>query len=256
MRDVSVNDKNYFKEFLEKKEKLIQESNNRILKGTIPEENIPEIMHKNFVKKIEMLIANYSAGESIDTIKNSYLTLLKSMKLGWEDNVVKFQKGRTPKRIMLDKYFLMPYNYMIWLLSLAILLKVSEKEINILKELIEKANIRDKLIICLLSFLTPIYSTKKLERTTVKPFSGLIKPEKMIDTDKQMKSYLDKWYQNTKLLMWHNYNAESGKHFYYGRWSFESAALVVMNGIDDNSFRDNKYYPKDLVDYYRANQTT
>jgi hypothetical protein len=41
------------------------------------------------------------------------------------------------------------------------------------------------------------------------------------------------------------------KDWYYGRWSFEAAAVVAIKGLDDASFRDNPYYPKDLVDYYR-----
>jgi hypothetical protein len=42
------------------------------------------------------------------------------------------------------------------------------------------------------------------------------------------------------------------KFSYFGYWSFESAAIVAALGLDDSSFRDNEYYPKDLVDYFRS----
>jgi hypothetical protein len=44
----------------------------------------------------------------------------------------------------------------------------------------------------------------------------------------------------------------NGRHdTYYGAWSFESAAITAILDLDDSRFKNNKYYPKDLVDYYR-----
>jgi hypothetical protein len=34
---------------------------------------------------------------------------------------------------------------------------------------------------------------------------------------------------------------------YSGYWCFEAAAVVKLLGIDDSSFRDNEYYPADLL---------
>lgn len=253
MRDFIVKEKRYFEVFIETQQTLNTKSKSRITSGEVIEKNIPGANHIIFSSKLETLIARYSKGDSIEEIKTEYISVLDFMIKGWDDVAVKFQKGRPPKRVMLDKYFLMPYNYMIWMLSFAILLKVSENEVNTLRKLIEDGNISDELIISLLSFLIGSDTIKETEKTTYKPFSGLIKTGKLIGTEKQMKGYLDKWYQNTKLLTWHNYTPEEGKYYYFGRWSFESAAVVAIKGLDDSVFKENEYYPKDLVEYYRAN---
>jgi hypothetical protein len=45
------------------------------------------------------------------------------------------------------------------------------------------------------------------------------------------------------------YNKHKNQHeVYYGYWSFESAAVVAIMGLDDSSFRENQYYPKDLIE--------
>ena len=43
------------------------------------------------------------------------------------------------------------------------------------------------------------------------------------------------------------YDAHKNRHeIYYGYWSFESAAVATIMGLDDSSFRESQYYPKDL----------
>lgn len=250
MRDILAKE-GYFTSFYDQTKQLIAQSNDRILNEKVAGDRIPSAKHRNFEKSLGMLVSRYSKGDSVEEIRVEYLLALGSMVDGWDDVAVKFKKGRP--QVIYDKYSLMPYNYMIWMLSFAILLRVSENEINTLRKLIEDGNVSDELIISLLSFLIGSDTIKETEKTTYKPFSGLIKAEKLIDTEKQMKSYLDKWYQNTKLLTWHNYTPEEGKYYYFGRWSFESAAVVAIKGLDDSSFKENEYYPKDLVDHYRAN---
>jgi len=39
---------------------------------------------------------------------------------------------------------------------------------------------------------------------------------------------------------------------YHGYWAWEVALVVVFFSIDDSSFADHPFYPKDLVDYARA----
>ena len=34
---------------------------------------------------------------------------------------------------------------------------------------------------------------------------------------------------------------------YVGYWCFIAAAIVKIKDLDDSTFRDNKYYPKDLI---------
>lgn len=244
MRDFLLTSESYFSEFAKEKEKQIFESQDRILNNVIPTERIPVVRHRVFVKSLEKLIAKFSKGDELDAIKIEFKSVLEYMVEGWDDLAVKLKKGNPP--IACNKYMLNEYCYMVWMLSLAVLLDVSEHEINALKSIIKKGEIDDELIVLLLSFLTK-EKVNNVSKTTYKPFSGLIKSGQLIDS-KSMKNYLDKWYQNTKLLVWHNYKSSiKSTKYYYGYWSFESAAVVKIMGLDDSSFRDHQYYPKDLV---------
>lgn len=246
MRDTLVVNEKYFEEYASEMKMLIQKSKDRIVNGSLSEENIPGAKFRYFLKFLEKLIANYSKGESIDLLKQQYVTTLNLMTEGWADSVVKFKMGRP--QVIYDKYSLNYYCYMVWMLSLAVLLRVSDKEINILKSIIQNGKIDDELILFLLQL-----NIDKSTETNYKPFKSLLKRDILKTDSNHIKKYLDKWYQNTKLLTWHNYTPENGKHFYYGRWSFESAVIVAILDLDDSKFRTNEYYPKDLVDYYRAN---
>ncbi|MBI9065005.1 MAG: DUF1911 domain-containing protein [Marinilabiliaceae bacterium] len=250
MRDTLVDDYQYYTSYINTKEELIADSMKRIENGTVLHDRIPLVQHRIFVKSLEKLIAMYSMGEQLESLKAEYVIVLNYMVTGWDNHIVKFKKGRP--QVIYDKYMLNEYCYMVWMLSLAILLVVSDKEINILSTLIENGNIDDELINLLLSALTgkKISDTSK---TTYKPFEGVSKDGDKID-NKSMKKYLDKWYSNTKLLMWHNYKISvNTTKYYYGYWSFEAAAITCIKDLDDSNYRDNKYYPKDLVDYYRSN---
>lgn len=75
----------------------------------------------------------------------------------------------------------------------------------------------------------------------------------MIDMDNEeilstnaMKKYLDSW-QKHHLRGFLAQTHDDFTNIYVGYWSFESAAFVKMRGLDDSSFRDSPYYPKDLL---------
>lgn len=253
MRDTFIKQINYFDISIQKRMNFIQSTLNELKKDIIKNENIQHAKNMVFNDAIQILIAKYSRGDSMSELKKEYNTVIQLMEDGWDDSVVKFKMGR-PEKIY-DQYWLYDYCYMIWMLSLAFLLKVPIIETNILKKLIEEGRITDELILFLLGHLVNC-RYPDLSKTTYMPFRGII-PKQGFDyiDSKYIKKYLSNWYKNTKLHTWHNYlnNVEKGGISYFGYWSFESAAVVAILGIDDSSFRDNPYYPKDLVDYYRAN---
>jgi hypothetical protein len=250
MRDELVKSGFYFAEFIKKKNEIIAHVTSSINTGGVTPENIHSTRNLLFIKSLERLIAIYSSGESLETMRAEYNSTLKLMEEGWHDTVVKFKMGRP--QIVYDKYFANHYCYMIWMLSLAILLRVSEREITILKTIIDKGSIDDDLIHFLLqdNFPNPT-------RNGYKPFKSLLAKNTDETNKNDVKKYLDKWYQNTNLLTWHNYKSsiETSK-YYYGYWCFEAAAIVALLDLDDSSFRENQYYPKDLVDYYRSDKNS
>lgn len=67
-----------------------------------------------------------------------------------------------------------------------------------------------------------------------------------------MAKYLDEWYHASRREPYIDQHGEADTVF-YGYWSWEAAATTVMLGIDDSSYRDMPFYPKDLADFARQN---
>ena len=72
------------------------------------------------------------------------------------------------------------------------------------------------------------------------------------DRPKLMSQYLDEWYGASKREPYHDRHKSSQ---FPGYWSLEAAAVTVILRIDDSSYRDKSYYPKDLVDFARSQYT-
>ena len=72
------------------------------------------------------------------------------------------------------------------------------------------------------------------------------------DRPKLMSQYMDEWYGASKREPYHDRHKSSQ---FPGYWSLEAAAVTVILRIDDRSYRDKPYYPKDLVDYASSQYT-
>lgn len=92
----------------------------------------------------------------------------------------------------------------------------------------------------------------------VKPYDPLLDAIYTADTPEEsaayVKKYLDGWYKAFEGVPWHDGHLVQTEEYsaYEGYWSFEAAAVCVLHGIDDSSFRDHLVYPKDLADWARA----
>ena len=60
-----------------------------------------------------------------------------------------------------------------------------------------------------------------------------------------MKAYLDAWYKLIDSPDYHLMDTDA----YIGYWSWEAALVVKLYNIDDSSFIDHPYYPKDLAHF-------
>lgn len=69
---------------------------------------------------------------------------------------------------------------------------------------------------------------------------------------KELNVYLKHWYKDLAGCAWHDSHKTGGG--YYGYWSFEAGAAVILLDIeDDTTLHKYLYYPKDLVAWCRAN---
>ena len=75
---------------------------------------------------------------------------------------------------------------------------------------------------------------------------------------RELDTFLRRWYKDLAGCGWHDAHKPDPKSDsqagYYGYWSFEAGAAVILLGIDDDtSLHKYLYYPKDLVAWCRAN---
>jgi Domain of unknown function (DUF1911)/Domain of unknown function (DUF1910) len=94
----------------------------------------------------------------------------------------------------------------------------------------------------------------------IEPYDPLLDAVYTADTPEEasafVKKYLDGWYKAFEDVPWHNGHLMQGEEYsnYEGYWAFEAAAVCVIHGIDDSSFRDHIVYPKDLADWAREHK--
>jgi hypothetical protein len=63
-----------------------------------------------------------------------------------------------------------------------------------------------------------------------------------------IKNYLAHWYARVaRKASWAGTHKPGNGTSFTGYWCWEAAALSVVLGLDDSSYCDMKYYPKDMV---------
>ena len=94
-----------------------------------------------------------------------------------------------------------------------------------------------------------------------KPYEALADAMSSEDNEaalKDLQRFLKRWYKDLAGTGWHDSHKpdEAGNQGgYYGYWSFEAGAAVLLLGIeDDSSLHQYLYYPKDLVAWAREHQ--
>lgn len=68
-----------------------------------------------------------------------------------------------------------------------------------------------------------------------------------------MTKYLGEWYHASRREPYIDQHDDGGRSdfCFYGYWSWEAAAVTWLLDIDDSSYRDMSFYPRDLVDFGR-----
>ena len=253
MRD-SIKENGYFEIYSIKINEIIEQSKSRLLNREVPEDNILTVRKNIFWNSLKILISNYSAGIDFAKLQTNFDRSLDLMQNGWDNTVVKFKSGKKPK--YLDQYWFDENNHMIWMLSIGILLGVEKSKMKIIEDLIDKGNVVNFIYEYLLNQFSPNRNKSNPRKLTYPPYKYLIAIIEEQDVKKatqMMKQYVTKWYTRSKKCYW--YDTHNNQHnTYFGYWCFEAAAVTCIKGLDDSSYRDHPYYPKDLADYYRANQ--
>ena len=177
----------------------------------------------------EVMIATYTAGYSIEDFKGEYIKFVESLQLSWQGN-----SG---------------YEQMVWALSIGILLDIEEDMFNHLVDLVKKDNPEDCLIDYLIQARHPEWEIR-LNYNFPRPYGftrKIIEEDNSEQALKLLKEYLTKkWYQGNRDAAWYDLHQQNVKN-HVGYWSFESAAICKIKGLDYKQLEGFPYFPYDLV---------
>ena len=184
----------------------------------------------SYTFKYNKLIENYySLGEQIQIIQPIFKESIENFSQAWTEDY----QG---------------YPLLLQMVSLGILLKSDEEEFKKITDFLHKAtqsNIEemwkpDNLIFFLIG-------AKDHQRKGDKPYEKLYEITQLpkLEAEKAIKDYLEVWYSLHQTDPWYNTHLrDSG---YSGYWAWEVAAVVKVMKLNDSSFKDNPYYPYDMV---------
>ncbi|MEL6562749.1 MAG: PoNe immunity protein domain-containing protein [Bacteroidota bacterium] len=220
--------------------------------GQIQQDRVKPLKQLMATNLIQKAVSNYSLGCSISDLNEDFISILDLIEESWTEGA---RKLVGTKGIVLDQYVIDGQIDLLRLLSIGFLINASNNFFQRLGGIIRNDNVVDLIFELILAAKLDTWEARaepdsyafKLYR---KLKSAIIQEDK-VKAEKLIKSFLEiDWLKEQKSAQM---LTETEKDWYYGRWSFESAAITCIKGLDDSSYRDHPYYPKDLADYYRAN---
>lgn len=242
MRDTRK-DLAYFESLIDSYETSFE---NRILKlenNKIASDRIDIVKRSMSSNNLNKLIAKYSSGYQILDLKKDYLVCVNLIEESWCDGFYLVNDSQ--------QYNLTGYTEMLWMLSLGYLLDIENLYFDKLVSVIRQDRVQDVLFEFIISakhgnpyskieesyneyFAIPksfYFLRKSLEETSIDNRSILIK------------DFLnDHWYQIYSDMGWFESHKKDYIN-YFGYWSFESAAIVKALGLQQDFFKDSKYFP-------------
>jgi hypothetical protein len=249
MRDKLKNEE-YWNERIFHTENLRKQRYEKMKNGLIAEDRINIVKRSMAYSYVDSISAKYSAGYPITDLTDDLLTAINLTDESWVDNAWKIYY----KNQYLNQYGLSTYDQMLWMLSLGYLLDISNEEFEKLVDVIDRDCVKDFLFEFIIR--AKINDREPIMEESYQKYFGIPKifdnlRKAIVEPDKKnaeslVKQFVRQWYVKHKSQGW--YNSHNSPHdIYDGYWSFETAAVVKIMELDDSSFRDCQYYPKDLV---------
>ena len=233
IRDVRKS-KEYFDDYIKKEIETFNEFAEMLDDEDISESKLPLLKQMLFNDKLDVIIAKYSRGDDIEEIILDYNQLLEI----WKD-------------ICGQEFVEVEYEGSLWVISMAVLLNVEEDVLTEIKIKLKEKHINDWIINFLLEKDASKWSQIEDELLIPEKYQTLKKA--ICSSDKDLLfHYLEKeWYQNCKAYGWYDSHklTRKSQQIYSGYWCFEAGAIVKLLKWDDSDFKEQQYYPYDLVHY-------
>lgn len=188
----------------------------------------------------------YSMGASVEDLRDDFLGIVdaavRERKFAEESIHAELMAARF--RFGQNKD---PYSRWLWLVSLALVFDVDDATFDKVVWAVHLAG-GDQLIDRLIATRRPDHPIgERLAFPTFRKFLNQAFEEEPAAAAKSVGRYLTKWYQGWKGTWGWDDHILLPKPVYYGYWAFETVGVVKALGLDDSSFRDNEYYPRDLA---------
>jgi len=223
MRD-HIKNVEYFDIFLNEELTRIAKFESKLKNNEVKEDRIDAVKSKLIELKLGVLIAQYSMGKSVDTIKKDYCSILYACSDVWRPSL---------------------YMRNLQIISLGILLNLKEEMKEVVLPLIISSNTKDWLY----EYLIVGENTNTI--LFPEPYDMV---KEIVDSSDANKSLLleeyikNKWYKAHNDCGWYDTH-KSNQNVYSGYWSFEAGAIAKILKIDDEELKDLPYYPYDMVHF-------
>ncbi len=189
-----------------------------------------------FREKLQLLIARYSRGEDNSVLQAMFPQVVAALTdYHSEDAYEPF-----------DFQNLDDYVRALWLVSFAILFDAGDQCVNQLYLLINQEG-QDALFDWLVALCVSGYSATS-SLLYANPYAPLYSALDATDKERNrlIDQFLKQYYEGMRTTYWHNTHLKEQTGF-FGYWCFELAAVVKMLQIDDSTFANNLFYPRDLT---------
>lgn len=254
MRD-KIKDKKYFDEFIDKLKTSQERRFDKLKSNKIKNDRISSVkrdMSKNYLK---IIFAKYSREDDTNELKSDLQNAIVLFSESWHKNHISIIQSQKNNEDFLNQYSQSAFMHLLDLLSLSILLNISTKDFNLIINFIDKDKVSDFLFEFLIS--KKIEDREKIKEESYKEFFGInqkfgtLKEIIQIENKKEAENKIKFFLENEWLKSFKDdfiYGDPKSKHnTYSGYWCFIAPTIVKIKDLDDSSFRDNKYYPSDLI---------
>jgi len=229
----------HFNNYIERQPKRIERSNERIKDGKVAKDNLLSVYRRQFMIGFDALVAMYSRGDDVSSIRSQLPALIAAMEKGWKDD----------KAIPADKYQFDDYVLMLHTISLGVLLDTTDDEFKKIVKVLDKSGRKDALLEFLISCKIQ-HRGNVTEMMYEKPYKAFFAITQNTDKNaatSDLKTFLDKkWYPGMRNVYWYD-NHKSRHDTFFGYWSLEAAAIAKIMDLDIDVLKSNPYFPADMI---------
>ena len=200
-----------------------------------------------FQQRLFLLISHYSRGYPLEELKGDYLQIIDA----WQR-----QRSADKEHAYAGDFAndISSYVQALWLLSLGYLLHVGQEDINRLINCVRNEGedaLFERLVLVRSSAAKRKPATKLLYPKAYQTlYDALVAPPEQRES--LMQQFLQHWYKRMNKTGWHDAHKGPEGGGFDGYWCWEAAGVAYAFGIDDATFRNLPYYPKDLAEYARG----